>query len=106
MIEKLKYVTLCFLLIGFILVQAVADFIVPASTYFKIGFVCLVIYSIAKLFADSVIIEKFKYGILILVSLNWFDKHYDILPDGYDVWLLLLCILSIIAFTIAKIIRK
>ena len=106
MIEKLKHLSIGSLLIGFILSQAFGDFIVPASTYFKIGFVCLVIYSIAKLFADSVIIEKFKYGILILVSLNWFILYYGILSYGYVDYLVVLCVLSIVFYTIAKIIGK
>ena len=105
MIEKLKHLSIGSLLIGLLLSQASADFFVPASTYFKIGFVCLVIYSIAKLFADSVIIEKFKYGILILVSLNWFILYYGILSDD-PIYLIVLCIVSIVVYTIAKIIGK
>ena len=101
--EKIKYLTQCLLLIGFILSQTSGAFIFSGSTYFMSGFLCLVIYCIAKLFADSVIIEKFKYCILILISLNWFIFYYN---GGTIPYLILLCILSVIAYSIAKIFEK
>ena len=60
-IEKLKYATIGFLFTGYILNKINADFIFPGNTYLIIGFLCLVIYCVAKLFGKHNIFENLKY---------------------------------------------
>jgi len=77
-IEKLKYATIGFLFTGYILNKINADFIFPGNTYLIIGFLCLVIYCVAKLFGKHNVSENLKYVGGIIFSLGFFLAFYQV----------------------------
>jgi len=71
-IEKLKYVTLMTLMMGWLLKRVGADFVFSGDEYLTVGFLFVYIYCFAKLFGKLNMIEKLKYVGLIIFSTGFF----------------------------------
>ena len=106
-IEKLKYVTLMTLMMGWLLKRVGADFVFSGDEYLTVGFLFVYIYCFAKLFGKLNMIEKLKYAGIFFLTIGYLAKitHFSLGFLSANV-VMTVGLLLIAAYALAKLFGK